>query len=88
MYSYFFIEFNAPPKYIEDIYEEYGRDVDIVRRRIYKKQETEFKECTLDTEIQPAPYRKKVQDLITQARKSDKPKFEYNSGLNYYPFQK
>ncbi|KAK9703664.1 hypothetical protein QE152_g29202 [Popillia japonica] len=81
-------EFNAPPRYLHDILEEYGRDVDIVRRRIYKNQEDEVPECTLDEEIQPPPYRKGVQDLISQARRLDKPKFKYNSELDYYPFQK
>ncbi|GJQ67951.1 hypothetical protein Trydic_g16708 [Trypoxylus dichotomus] len=86
--SYFLIEFNAPPRYLQDILEEYGRDVDVIRRRIYKKQEEEVPECTLDEEIQSPPYRKNVQDLIAQAKKVDKHKFQYNTGLDYYPFQK
>lgn len=68
--------------------DEYGRDIDIIRRRIYKKVQPEHKECTLHEELQPAPYRKNVQELIADARKLDKPKFQYNTGLDYYPFQK
>lgn len=68
--------------------DEYGRDIDVIRRRIYKKTIQEPYECTLDEEMKPPPYRKDVQDLIEQARKLDKPKFKYNTGLDYYPFQK
>ncbi|KAF5277478.1 hypothetical protein FQR65_LT03815 [Abscondita terminalis] len=86
--NYYLFEFNAPPSVIRDLLDEYGRDIDIIRRRIYKKVEPKLQECTLQEELQPAPYRKNVQDLIEQARKLDKPKFKYNSGLDYYPFQK
>ncbi|KAF2884617.1 hypothetical protein ILUMI_21553 [Ignelater luminosus] len=86
--SYYLMEFNVPPSSLHDILDEYGRDIDIIRRRIYKKAEPEYQECTLHEELQPAPYRKNVQELITQARKLDKPKFQYNTGLDYYPFQK
>lgn len=77
-----------PPPKIEDFFDETGRDVDIIRRRIYKKQHLAQVECTLDEELQPPPYRKSVQNLVKEARKLDKPKFEYNTGLDYYPFQK
>ncbi|XP_022911463.1 small ribosomal subunit protein bS6m isoform X2 [Onthophagus taurus] len=86
--SYFMIEFNAPPKDLADIDEQYSRDIDIIRRRIYKKQKEESIECTLHEEMLPPLYRKSVQELVQQARKLDKPKFKYNSGLDYYPFQK
>lgn len=69
--------------------DEYSRDVDIIRRRIYKKKETEEDfECTIQEEMQPAPYRKNVQDLMNETKKSGKPRFSYNSGLDYYPFGK
>ncbi|KAJ8950158.1 hypothetical protein NQ314_008011 [Rhamnusium bicolor] len=86
--SYFLYEFNVPPSSIDKLFDEYGRDIDIIRRRIYKKKEAETFECTLHDELQPPPYRKNVQDLIAEARKLDKPKFKYNTGLDYYPFQK
>lgn len=82
------LEFNLPPQKIEDFVDETGRDVDILRRRVYKKQDLPQVECTLEEELQPPPYRKNVQQLIKDARKLDKPKFEYNTGLDYYPFQK
>ncbi|KAL1518023.1 hypothetical protein ABEB36_001709 [Hypothenemus hampei] len=86
--SYFLYEFHAPPSSIFPLLDEYIRDVDIVRRRIFKKNEEASFECTLSQELLPPPYRKEVQELITEARKKDKPKFQYNSGLDYYPFQK
>ncbi|CAH1099917.1 unnamed protein product [Psylliodes chrysocephalus] len=86
--SYFLYECNIPPAKIEDILDEYNRDVDVIRRRIFKKNVPETFECTLHEECLPPPYRKDVQELIQQARRSDKPKFKYNTGLDYYPFQK
>ncbi|XP_056642520.1 probable 28S ribosomal protein S6, mitochondrial [Diorhabda sublineata] len=86
--SYFLIECNVPPTTINSLLDEYGRDVDIIRRTIYKKNEPTQFECTLHEELQPPPYRKDVQDLIKQARKLDKPRFKYNTGLDYYPFQR
>ncbi|XP_044269285.1 probable 28S ribosomal protein S6, mitochondrial [Tribolium madens] len=86
--SYFLIEFNAPPTCIDNLLDEYVRDVDIIRKRIYKKQEIAPFECTLHEDMLPPPYRKSVQELIAQTKKTDKPKYEYNTGLDYYPFQK
>ena len=86
-FSYFVITFNAPPKSIEDLNEEFGRDVDIIRRRIFRNRDEEVEECTLDEELKPPPYRKKVQELMVKAKKVNKYKFKYNSGLDYYPFQ-
>lgn len=72
-----------------DLVEELGRDVDIVRRQIYRKNTfDEVKECTLHEEMLPPPYRQDVQDLVKEARKLDKPKFKYGNNLDYYPFQK
>ncbi|XP_050295810.1 probable 28S ribosomal protein S6, mitochondrial [Anthonomus grandis grandis] len=86
--SYFLCEFNLPPDHIRYVQDELGRDIDIIRRRVYKKMEPEKFDCTLHEEITPPPYRKDVQELVAEARKHDKPKFKYNTGLDYYPFQK
>lgn len=86
--SYFLYEFNAPPTKIELLLDEYIRDVDIIRRNLYKKQLPEEFECTLDDEIKPPPYRKDVQDLMADAKKREKPKFVINSEIDYYPFQR
>lgn len=86
--SYFLCEFNAPPSHIAFLLDEYGRDVDLIRSRIYKKNTPEQIECTLHEEMLPPPYRKDVQAMIAEARKHDKPKFKFNIGMDYYPFQK
>ncbi|KAK9882091.1 hypothetical protein WA026_018937 [Henosepilachna vigintioctopunctata] len=87
--SYFVYEMNVPPTTLADINEELGRDVDVIRRKIFKKNKNnEVEECTLHEEMQPVPYRKNVQELLEKSKKLHKPKFQYGNGLDYYPFQK
>ncbi|XP_034480464.1 probable 28S ribosomal protein S6, mitochondrial [Drosophila innubila] len=86
--THFNIMFDTAPTKILDLKEEFGRDIDIIRRNIYKVEEAvEFK-CTLHDEMLPPAYRKDVQEIIDIAKKKQKPKYNYNSGLDYYPFQK
>uniref|UniRef100_A0A1L8EHE2 Small ribosomal subunit protein bS6m n=1 Tax=Haematobia irritans TaxID=7368 RepID=A0A1L8EHE2_HAEIR len=86
--SYFAINFDVAPMKIADMKEEFGRDVDIIRRNIYKVEESEKYECTLHEELLPPAYRKDVAEMIEIAKRKQKPKYNYNSGLDYYPFQK
>lgn len=86
--SYFVFEFNAPPLCIDQLLDEYGRDVDVMRKRIFKKNMPKNVECTLHEELLPPPYRKDVQELVAKAKRHEKPKFRYNADLDYYPFQK
>ncbi|XP_055608442.1 probable 28S ribosomal protein S6, mitochondrial [Uranotaenia lowii] len=88
--SYFVFKFDTPPATVEDLEEEYGRDVDIIRRRIYKADAAMQEQitCTLHEEMQPPAYRKEVQKMLAVANKKQKKGFQYNSGLDYYPFQK
>uniref|UniRef100_A0A1B6BXI6 Small ribosomal subunit protein bS6m n=2 Tax=Clastoptera arizonana TaxID=38151 RepID=A0A1B6BXI6_9HEMI len=88
--SYFVFQFDYPPTKIKDLLEVYGRDVDIVRRNIFKVEEPTEYECTIDEEIMPAPYRKEVIKMIELGKKkaASKKQFKYNTGLDYYPFQK
>lgn len=87
--SYFLMNFDVAPQQIEDLKEEYGRDIDIVRRHIFKVEEPKKIECTFHEEMKPPAYRKEVIDMIELGKKNQKkPKFQYNSGLDYYPFQK
>lgn len=81
-------EFHVPPANLYDLKDELHRDVDVVRKSIFQKNEPINFECTLHEELQPAPYRKDVQKLMALAKKKERPKFEYNTGLDYYPFQK
>lgn len=82
------MEFNVPPLRLEDLLEEYSRDIDIIRKTIYKKSAPDEFQCTLHEELQPPPYRKSVQELMKTVKKKDKKEFDYNTGLDYYPFQK
>ncbi|TMW51499.1 hypothetical protein DOY81_003404 [Sarcophaga bullata] len=86
--TYFTINFDAAPSKIADVREELGRDIDIIRRHIFKVEEPEKYECTLHEEMLPPAYRKDVQEMIEIAKRKQKPKFNYNSGMEYYPFQK
>lgn len=90
--SHFIVEFDAPPTQIADLKEEFGRDIDIIRRHIFaKKNATEnidIKTCTLDDEMKPAAYRSEVIEMMKVGQKNFKKKFEYKSGFDYYPFQK
>lgn len=75
--------------YVEELKEELTRDVDIIRQRVFKKNEPINFECTLYEEHLPAPYRKDVQELLELSKKKRrKKKVEFSSGLGYYPFQK
>lgn len=86
--TYFTINFDAAPTKIADMREEFGRDIDIIRRHIFKVEEPEKFQCTLHEEMLPPAYRKDVQEMIEVAKRKQKPKYNYNSGLDYYPFQK
>ncbi|CAD6218888.1 GSCOCG00011487001-RA-CDS [Cotesia congregata] len=90
--NYYVIHFDVPPRKIDDLLEEYGRDIDIIRSRIYKKpDDKEQPQCTWHEEMLPPPYRPEVQKLMDIAAKSKTGytiEFKYNSGLDYNPFQR
>ncbi|PSN30062.1 putative 28S ribosomal protein S6 [Blattella germanica] len=86
--GYFTMQFIVPPKHLLYLQEEYARDIDIVRSNVFKLEPPEEIECTLQDEMLPPAYRKDVQEMIEKSQKVDKFKFKYNSGLDYYPFQK
>ncbi|KAL0839589.1 hypothetical protein ABMA28_016278 [Loxostege sticticalis] len=90
--NYFVLKVDTATQAVADLKEEYSRDVDIIRQRVYKVQdETENSACTLEEEMLPPAYREDVQKMIkigkTQVNRFTY-KFKYNSGLDYYPFQK
>uniref|UniRef100_A0A0A9XSY9 Small ribosomal subunit protein bS6m n=2 Tax=Lygus hesperus TaxID=30085 RepID=A0A0A9XSY9_LYGHE len=89
---YFVISFTAPPSKLATIESECNRDVDIIRNRIFRVNETENFECTLEDELKPPPYRPEVMKMIEDARKKEKKvgrsTFKFNTGLDYYPFQR
>ncbi|XP_066595364.1 small ribosomal subunit protein bS6m [Prorops nasuta] len=87
--SYFILYFTAPPKSIQFLNDEYGRDVDIIRAKIFKQNELKNESCTFHEENLPVAYRPEVQKLIQKAQRLAKPKmFKYNSSTDFYPFQK
>ncbi|XP_023948891.1 probable 28S ribosomal protein S6, mitochondrial [Bicyclus anynana] len=89
--NYFVFKIDTATQAVADLKEEYSRDVDIIRQRVYKVQEKADHKCTLEEELLPAAYREDVQKMIelgkTQVNRFTY-KFKYNSGLDYYPFQK
>lgn len=68
--------------------EEYGRDVDILRKNAAKLKEKEEFECTLEEEMKPPAYREEVINMMRIAKRNQKEKYPQNTGLSYYPFQK
>lgn len=86
--SAFVVTFDVPPKCIADLMEEYSRDVDVLKRQIFKIEEPSNAECTLSDELQPPAYRKEVIQMMKVAAKGQKEKYPQNTGLKYYPFQK
>lgn len=89
--NYFVLKIDTASQTVADLKEEYSRDVDIVRQRVFKAQENNNQSCTLEEELLPPAYREEVQQMIevgkTQVNRFTY-KFKYNSGLDYYPFQK
>ncbi|XP_029681024.1 probable 28S ribosomal protein S6, mitochondrial [Formica exsecta] len=88
--NHFLIHFDVPPKDIDKILDECNRDVDIVRLRIFKQNKPIKKDCTFHEEMLPPSYRPNVQKLVELAKKrhDNQYAFKYNTGLDYYPFNK
>lgn len=84
----FVLKFDVKPPALQDLKEEFGRDVDIIKRDVFRVQELEPVDCTLQDELQPPAYRKDVIKMINVAKKKQKEKYPQNTGLSYYPFQK
>lgn len=82
------MKFDSPTHLIHELQDEYGRDIDIVRRHIFSLEEPKAHTCTLHEEMLPPAYRKEVQRMIAISKRNEKPKFNSKSGLDYYPFQK
>lgn len=57
IYSHFLYRFDLPPSTIINIIDEYKRDVDILRSKIYKEESVKTVECTLHEEMLPPIYR-------------------------------
>lgn len=51
------MKFDTPPAAIEELNEEYSRDVDIIKRNIFKSTLPPEFTCTLAEELLPPAYR-------------------------------
>ncbi|CAF4936606.1 unnamed protein product [Pieris macdunnoughi] len=89
--NFFVFKIDTATTVVSDLKEEYSRDVDVVRQRVFKVNEDSDHVCTLETELLPPAYREEVQKMIKMGKSQVnrfRYKFSYNSGLDYYPFQK
>lgn len=86
--SHFVMHFDAPPNSIMDLSEEYGRDIDVLRRTLLKITPPERFECSLSDDLKPPPYRPEVKRMLKISKENEKKKYDYKSGFDYYPFQK
>lgn len=57
IFSHFLIYFDVPPKEVEKIYDEYKRDIDILKATILKPNISSKQNCTFHEEMLPPPYR-------------------------------
>lgn len=86
--NHFLYTFDVPTKALVDINDELHRDIDVIRNQIYKIQEIEPHDCTLERELVPPAYRKDVQKLLELSKKKKKKQWDSRTGLDYYPFQR
>lgn len=56
-FSYFLLNFAAPPTSISDIVDHSQRDIDVLRPYVFKTEPPAQVQCTLHEEIKPPPYR-------------------------------
>ncbi|XP_060821837.1 small ribosomal subunit protein bS6m [Bombus pascuorum] len=86
---HFMICFDVPPSQISKLEDDCGRNISIIRAKIYKQNiPSQDIQCTWEEEMLPPPYRPSVLKLLEQAKKHKRyrSQFKYNSGLDYYPF--
>ncbi|KAI4498700.1 hypothetical protein M0802_006167 [Mischocyttarus mexicanus] len=87
--SHFLYHFDAPPSKVDSLIDEYNRDIDVLRNKIYKQETPESVDCTLYEEMLPPIFRKEVQQLMEIAAKQNRKhqKKQYSRKLKYYPSQ-
>jgi len=93
--SYFLFTSDVSRDSIYQLRGAFIRDIDIIRGSIRMTEEHKPFECTAENEALPVPYRdttKKMLDPRNAKRprptKPNKPKWGFNTGLKYYPFQR
>ena len=87
--TYFLMKFDAPSAAVENLKDEFKRDIDLIRTYVVRCEEPMKNECTLEEELKSPAYRDDVKKLIEQGRKIVRNQFKQNTpGFDYYPFQK
>ncbi|XP_050542432.1 probable 28S ribosomal protein S6, mitochondrial [Daktulosphaira vitifoliae] len=91
--SYFIVEFDAPNSALKSFNNYLSRDIDIIKRTIFRVTEnTSQSPCTLHEELKPPAYRSEVQEMIAigkrKREKEAKKKVQFNTGLDFMPFQR
>ncbi|XP_076056664.1 mitochondrial ribosomal protein S6 [Oratosquilla oratoria] len=84
--SYFLMHFHASPDCIESVNENCQRDVDLIRKNIFKVEHPPEFECTLHEESLPPAYRKEVHKMMEEAKKSVPINIKKKFKVEYYPF--
>ncbi|KAI4485955.1 hypothetical protein M0804_006444 [Polistes exclamans] len=85
--THFLYYFDVPPSTLTNLIDEYNRDIDILRNKVYKQETPNPIECTLHEELLPPIYRKEVQKLMEIGAKQKKKHQEkqFSRKLKYYP---
>lgn len=88
--SHFLFYFDVPPLKLDVIVDEYNRDIDIIRSKVFKQKEPVPSKCTLEAELLPPAYRSDVQKLIqlSEIKKLKHAKKQFSKELTYYPSKK
>ena len=87
--TYFLIQFDAPSAAMEQVADAVRRDIDVIRPHFFKMEPKTLFSCTLEEELKPPAYRKDVEDLIQEGRRTKPTYFKRNiPGIDYNPFQK
>lgn len=86
--NYILLTADLPTRSLKYFQEECKRDLDVIRNKTFIIVEPRVRPCTLEQELVVPSYRKHVQKLMKMDKKKRATKWQANSGLDYYPFQR
>nr|BAH71131.1 ACYPI000324 [Acyrthosiphon pisum] len=91
--SYFIVEFDVPSSAVDPFNNYLSRDIDIIKPSIFKVPENiPQPACTLHEELKPPAYRFEVKEMGAigkgKREKEARKKVQFNTGLDYKPFQR
>jgi len=84
--SYFLIKYDGPVSTVNDLQDEFYRDIDIIRAGVAKAKPPKPFDCTLEEELKPPAYRQDVAELIRKGKKKEQ-RFDPLIGLPYDPWK-